>query len=173
MTIAVAEIGDKTQLSILFLSSETKKQIPLLIGVMLAFLIVDGIAIAAGSWITDIVPLRIVKIASGILFIVVGLAILLRKEKGDTKKKFYSSPFVSGFTLILLAEWGDKTQIASALFATKYNALFVFLGTMSALLIVSITAVYFGRFIADHINKNVLNKIVAIAFIIIGIIFFF
>jgi putative Ca2+/H+ antiporter (TMEM165/GDT1 family) len=114
-----------------------------------------------------------VKIASGILFIIVGLAILLRKEKGDTKKKFYSSPFVSGFTLILLAEWGDKTQIASALFATKYNALFVLLGTMSALLIVSITAVYFGRFIADHINKNVLNKIVAIAFIIMGIIFFF
>jgi putative Ca2+/H+ antiporter (TMEM165/GDT1 family) len=140
---------------------------------MLAFLIVDGIAIAAGSWITDIVPVRIVKIASGILFIVVGLVILLRKEKKDEQKKIYSNPFVSGFLLILLAEWGDKTQIASALFATKYNAVMVLLGTMSALFVVSIIAVYCGRFIANRIDKNVLKKVVAVVFIIIGIVFLF
>lgn len=166
-------MGDKTQLSILCLSSETKKQIRLLIGVMLAFLIVDGIAIAAGSWITELIPLRIVKIASGILFIIIGVALLLRKEKEEKQKKFYRNPFIAGFTLILLAEWGDKTQVASALFATTYNPLLVLLGTMSALLVVSVTAVYFGRFIANHLDKNVLNKIVAIAFILIGIVFFF
>ena len=173
MTIAIAEMGDKTQLSILCLASETKKHIPLLIGVMLAFLIVDGIAIAAGSWITEIIPLQSVKIASGILFIIIGIVLLLRKEKEEKQKKLYRNPFIAGFSLILLAEWGDKTQIASALFATTYNSVLVLLGTMSALLVVSVTAVYFGMFIAHHINKNVLNKVVAIAFIIIGIAFFF
>lgn len=173
ITIIAAEMGDKTQLSILCLSSETKKQIPLLLGVMLAFVIVDGIAIAAGSWIIQLVPLRTVKIVSAIIFIVIGVFLLIRKEKEETQKKLYSNPFFAGFTLIFLAEWGDKTQIAAALFATNYNAVLVFLGTMSALFVVSVTAVYFGKFIADHIPKNLLNKIVAVAFIVIGIAFFF
>ena len=145
----------------------------LLLGVILAFVIVDGIAIAAGSWVTSIIPIRIVKIISGIMFIVFGLAMLIRKEKDDEQKKYYNNPFVSGFLLILLAEWGDKTQIASALFATKYNAVMVLCGTMIALTLVSITAVYFGKFIAERINKKVLTRVAAVIFIIMGIVFFF
>jgi putative Ca2+/H+ antiporter (TMEM165/GDT1 family) len=53
----------------------------LLLGVLLAFLIVDGIAIIAGSWVTRIIPLQIMKIISGVLFIVFGLVMLIRKEK--------------------------------------------------------------------------------------------
>ena len=145
----------------------------LLLGVILAFVIVDGIAIAAGSWVTSIIPIRIVKIISGIMFIVFGLVMLIRKEKDDEQKKYYTNPFVSGFLLILLAEWGDKTQIASALFATKYNAVMVFCGTMIALTLVSIMAVYFGKFIAERINKKVLTRVAAVVFIIMGVVFFF
>jgi putative Ca2+/H+ antiporter (TMEM165/GDT1 family) len=140
---------------------------------MLAFFIVDGIAIAAGSWVTNVVPIQTVKIASGILFIVFGIITLLRKEKETEQKKFYSNPFMSGFLLIFLAEWGDKTQIASALFAAKYNALLVLLGTIGGLFLVSVTAVYCGMFLADHIKKNVLKKVSAVIFIIMGIVFFF
>ena len=145
----------------------------LLLGVILAFVIVDGIAIAAGSWVTSIIPIRIVKIISGIMFIVFGLVMLIRKEKDDEQKKHYNNPFISGFLLILLAEWGDKTQIASALFATKYNTVMVFCGTMIALTLVSIMAVYFGKFIAERINKKVLTRVAAVAFIIMGVVFFF
>ena len=145
----------------------------LLIGVILAFLIVDGIAIAAGSWITSIIPIRIVKMISGIMFIVFGLVMLIRKEKDDEQKKFYTNAFISGFVLILFAEWGDKTQIASALFATKYNMVMVLCGTMIALTLVSIMAVYFGKFIADRINKKVLTRVAAALFIIMGLVFFF
>jgi len=155
------------------LSSKTKKHVYLLIGVILAFLIVDGIAIAAGSWITSIIPIRIVKMISGIMFIVFGLVMLIRKEKDDEQKKFYTNAFISGFVLILFAEWGDKTQIASALFATKYNMVMVLCGTMIALTLVSIMAVYFGKFIADRINKKVLTRVAAALFIIMGLVFFF
>jgi putative Ca2+/H+ antiporter (TMEM165/GDT1 family) len=134
---------------------------------------VDGIAIAAGSWVTSIIPIRIVKIISGIMFIVFGLVMLIRKEKDDEQKNYYNNPFVSGFLLILLAEWGDKTQIASALFSTKYNAEMVFCGTMIALTLVSIMAVYFGKFIAERINKKVLTRVAAVVFIIMGVVFFF
>jgi putative Ca2+/H+ antiporter (TMEM165/GDT1 family) len=133
---------------------------------------VDGIAIAAGSWITSIVSIRYVKIVSGIVFIIFGVLMLLRKEKEDKEKKFYQNAFVSGLVLILLTEWGDKTQIASALFATKYNAVMVFVGTILALSILSILAVYFGKIIAERINKKIITKIAAVVFIIMGILFF-
>lgn len=54
--VGIAEMGDKTQLSMLLLSSKTKRRLPLLAGAALAFLIVDGIAVTAGSWVTTILP---------------------------------------------------------------------------------------------------------------------
>jgi putative Ca2+/H+ antiporter (TMEM165/GDT1 family) len=145
----------------------------LLLGVLLAFLIVDGIAIVAGSWITSIIPVQILKIISGIIFILFGLVMLLWKERDVEAKKTYNNAFISGFFLILLAEWGDKTQIASGLFGTKYDAVMVLCGTMGALVLVSILAVYFGRFIAQRINKKLLTRVAAVVFIIMGIVFFF
>jgi len=173
IAVAIAELGDKTQLSILLLSSKTQNHLYLLFGVILAFFIVDGIAILAGSWITSIVPIRIVKIISGILFIVVGVMVLIRKEKEAESKKIYHNAFLSGFVLILFAEWGDKTQIAAGLFGTKYNAVMVLCGTLIALALVSIMAVYFGKMIAERINKKILTRVAAIIFIIMGVVFFF
>ena len=155
------------------LSSKTKKHVYLLIGVILAFLIVDGIAIITGSWIASAIPIQIVKITSGVLFIIFGLVMLIRKEKEVESKKFYDNAFISGFFLILLAEWGDKTQIASGLFGTQYNAVMVLCGTMIALTLVSILAVYFGKIIGERINKKILTRFAAVIFIIIGIVFFF
>ena len=97
----------------------------------------DGIAILAGSWVTSIIPIRIVKIISGILFIIVGVVMLIRHEKEVEQKKIYNNAFISGFVLILFAEWGDKTQIAAGLFGTKYNPAMVLCGTLAALTLVS------------------------------------
>ena len=155
------------------MSSKTKKHGFLLLGVLLAFLIVDGIAIAAGSWVTSIIPLQIVKMISGVLFIVFGLVMLMRKEKEVEPKKAYHNAFISGFVLIFLAEWGDKTQIASGLFGTQYDAVMVLCGTILALALVSIMAVYFGKIIAQRINKKMLTRAAAVLFIIMGIVFFF
>lgn len=166
-------MGDKTQLSIILLSSKTKNHINLLLGVLLAFLIVDGVAIIAGSWVTSIVPVQIVKIVSGVLFIVFGIVMLIRKEKEVESKKTFTNAFVSGFLLIFLAEWGDKTQIASGIFGTQYDALMVLCGTILALTFVSIIAVYFGKIIGDRINKKLMTRVAAIIFIILGIVFFF
>jgi len=71
----------------------------------------------------------------------------------------------------MLTEWGDKTQIAAAIFATQYNAIFVFIGTMTALLMLSIIAIFFGKIISKRIDKKFVNKIAGIIFIIIGITF--
>lgn len=169
---ALAELGDKTQLSILLLSSKTKKHLQLLLGVMFAFLIVDGIAVLLGSWATDIVPMNLLKIFSGIIFIIFGMLVLRDTEAEDESKLHSKNPLVSGFVLIFITEWGDKTQIASGLFATKYNGLMVLIGTLIALALLSIIAIYSGKFISSRVNKKVMSRIAGAIFILIGISFF-
>jgi putative Ca2+/H+ antiporter (TMEM165/GDT1 family) len=143
-----------------------------LIGVIIGFIIVDGIAILAGSWVTTVVPINILKIISGVVFIFFGLLMLFKKEKNEEKKTYDKNIFLTGFLLIMLTEWGDKTQIASALFSTNYNPIMVFIGTILALSFLSIIAIYFGKFISERINENLITKIGGIAFIILGIFFF-
>jgi Ca2+/H+ antiporter, TMEM165/GDT1 family len=76
LAVGLAEMGDKTQLSILLLSSRTREYFRLLLGVMLAFLLADGIAILVGSWATNVIPVHLVKLVSGSVFILFGILIL-------------------------------------------------------------------------------------------------
>jgi putative Ca2+/H+ antiporter (TMEM165/GDT1 family) len=172
VAVGLAEMGDKTQLSILMLSSRTKEYRRLLVGVMLAFLLVDGFAILAGSWVTSFVPVHLVKLISGAVFILFGVLILKgdarAEDGGDLPPK---SAFISGFSMIFLSEWGDKTQIASALFATEYDPRAVFIGVMTALTLLSIMAIYLGRFLSGRIERGLITKIAGAAFILIGLSF--
>jgi len=154
----------------LLLSSKTKKHLQLLIGAILAFAIVDGVAIIAGSWITTIIPINYLKIISAIVFIIIGILMLLSKDDG-VKETTQKNPFIATFLIIMLTEWGDKTQIAAAIFATQYDAIFVFIGTMTALFILSLIAIFFGKIISERIDKEFVNKIAGIIFIILGITF--
>jgi putative Ca2+/H+ antiporter (TMEM165/GDT1 family) len=173
VAIALAELGDKTQLSVLLLSTRTRQHVVLFFGVMMAFLLVDGFAILVGSWITDILPINVIKTASGVLFILFG-ALILRdfgKDEGEEDRMSSTNPFFSGFLLVFLAEWGDKTQIASALFATHYNSWMVLLGTMAALCLLSAMAIYLGKVVLERIDKKMISKVAGSLFILIGISF--
>ena len=170
VAISLAELGDKTQLSIILLSSKTKKHLHLLLGIMLAFLIADGAAILLGSWIMNIIPITWLKVASGTIFTVFGLLILREKEATKQSRLQFKNSFLSGFILIFISEWGDKTQIASGLFATQYNSLMVLTGVMTALTLLSIIAIYLGKIISNKIDKKLITKIAGTAFILIGII---
>jgi putative Ca2+/H+ antiporter (TMEM165/GDT1 family) len=172
VAVGLAELGDKTQLCILLMSTKTDKHLQFLLGVVLAFLLVDGIAVLAGSYVMTIVPESILKTVSGIVFIVFGLLTLRDKESGECDTKPLKNPFVSAFTLIFLAELGDKTQIASALFAARYDALMVLLGVMTALTLLSAAAIYLGKIISGRIDKGKLSKVAGIVFILVGLSFF-
>lgn len=167
--VALMELGDKTQLSVLLLASKTKKHLPLLVGVMLAFLIVDGLAILAGSWITELLPETTLKTISGIVFILFGIMMLKNSKSLGEERTQSRNPLISGFLLIFITEWGDKTQIAAALFATKYNTLLVLAGTMIALGMLSITAIYLGTIISNKIDKKKTAKIAVTIFILLGL----
>jgi len=119
VAVGLAEMGDKTQLSILLLSSRTREYFRLLLGVVLAFLVVDGTAILLGAWITNIVPANILKLISAAAFIGFGLLMLFKNIEEEEGEASFKVPLISGFTMIFLSEWGDKTQITSALFACE------------------------------------------------------
>ena len=174
IVVGLAELGDKTQLSVLLLASKTEKHLLLFLGTILAFFTVDGLAILAGEWIADLVPLNLLNILSGAVFIFFGLAILFfRNEKAETKSRYYlGHPFYSGFILIFVAEWGDKTQIAAGLFATRYNSLMVLIGVLIALSLISIIAIYLGKFISDKVTRETLTKLTGFLFISMGVLFF-
>ena len=170
IAIGLAEMGDKTQLSVILLSSRTREYIPLLAGVMLAFLITDGFAILIGSWMTGIIPLDLLKLISGGVFILFGALILRGDQKEAEEERGLSSgnALLSGFSLIILSEWGDKTQIASALFATEYDPIMVFIGVMAALFILSVMAIYLGQIISQKVDRKLVSRIAGTIFLIIG-----
>ena len=172
LAVGLAEMGDKTQLSVLLLSSRTREYAQLLAGIMLAFLLADGFAILVGSWVTSVIPVHLVKLISGAVFILFGVMIL----KGENDEEIESSlsprnAFISGFSMIFLSEWGDKTQIASALFATEYDPVMVFIGVMTALLFLSVMAIYLGKFLSSRIDRKLITRVAGAVFLLIGISF--
>ena len=174
LAVGLAEMGDKTQLSILLLSSRTNEYARLLLGVMLAFLLADGFAILVGSWVNEVIPVHLVKVVSGLVFILFGILILKgESEDEDTGSLSAKGAFISGFSMIFLSEWGDKTQIASALFATEYDPRMVFLGVMIALFVLTVMAIFLGRYLSQRIDRKAITKAAGIVFLLIGLSFLF
>ncbi|MFH0863401.1 MAG: TMEM165/GDT1 family protein [Candidatus Altiarchaeota archaeon] len=152
--VGLAELGDKTQIAILLMSSKTKQRLRMLLGVMLAFAVVDGLAVLAGSFLSMHLPMQLIRTASAAVFILFGLLMLREGKDKDEGTNEMKNPLVSGFTIIFLMELGDKTQIAAGLLATKYDPLMVFAGALTALMALSATAAYFGKMISERINRR-------------------
>jgi len=171
-TIFISDLGDKTQLTIILLTNKTRKHFHLLLGVIIGFLLGNGIAIIVGALFGQLLPARVVQFIAGIIFILFGLWSLrsVKEEAGNTKIK-EKSPFWSGLTLIFLSEFGDKSQIATALFATKYNPISVLFSAMVGLIAISIITIYLSKLFLKNINPHLLAKISGVLFIVIGVFF--
>lgn len=167
--IGLAELGDKTQLAVLLLATRTTKHAALAAGVMTAFVAVDGLAVILGSAAGMLIPLNVIRILAGILFIIFGMVMLRGESEAEEEKEIgMKSPFITGFMVILISEMGDKTQIAAGLFAAKYSPVAVFAGTIAALAVLSVLAIWAGGFLSKKINQKLLSRIAGILFVTIG-----
>lgn len=170
-TILIAELLDKSQLAILLLASKTKKHLQLLLGVFFAFLLVDGLAVFLGSFLTNLIPLVWVQIASAAFFILYGIKSLLEKETETVHIGKVSNTFFSAFWLIFLSEWGDKTQLASAVFATRFDPAAVLFGVMLAMMLIATGTVLLSKVLSKKIKPGIISKIAGFVFITLGISF--
>ena len=169
LLIFVAELGDKTQLSVISLSSSYKGH-HVFAGAMLAFLAVDGLSIAFGGTLLALVPLRHVQVASGAVFVVFGVFPLLRREKNDDvslKPKRSSIPLIASFSLIALMELGDKTQVLTLTLAAQTSPVLV--GMLSAFALLTAVAVLVGVKLVSRLPANWLKIITSALFIVLGV----
>lgn len=169
LTVSSAELGDKSQLSLFIFSCGVKSRWLVLLGSLSAFAVVDGIAILGGEWATSFLPMPVIKIISGIVFLTLGIIAFINGQAGKEKNYNCATPLASSFSLVFFSEWGDKTQIASMLFAAKYDCLMVFAGVLVAMAVLSALAIYLGGKLSEKINRKKINLASGVIFIIISL----
>ncbi|MBI3033851.1 TMEM165/GDT1 family protein [Candidatus Woesearchaeota archaeon] len=171
ITVGLSELGDKTQLAVISLSSKFRSRLVLFIAVMTAFVIIDGLAVVFGSVLVNmkIIPFGIIKIIAAVIFVAYGIyTIILSNDEGTELRGRFA--FFSVVGLLIMLEMGDKSQIATVLFASEFNPLLVFLGVESALSILTLAAIFAGSIINKHVRKDVLKYVSGFLFVAVGVI---
>ena len=170
--IALAEIGDKTQLLAFILAARFKKPVPIILGILVATVVNHGLAGALGAWITSAISPGILRWVLGLSFIGMAVWTLIPDEIEDDETKIAGRFGVFGATLItfFLAEMGDKTQIATVAMAAHYaTPMTVVLGTTLGMLIADVPAVFIGDKLATKIPMKLVHGIAAAIFAILGL----
>jgi putative Ca2+/H+ antiporter (TMEM165/GDT1 family) len=170
--IALAEFGDKTQLTVIALSAGYDR-VKVFIGVVLAFALVTGLGVVVGETLFQLVNPALIKIIAGLLFVVFGIWMLLSKtncENNDTSP--LGNPLLSTFSMIALAEMGDKTQLSAVTLSAKYNSPYlVFLGAVLALASISLLGILLGKKLCEVVPLSKIKLGAGAMFVLFGILF--
>lgn len=169
--VALAEIGDKTQLLAFILAAKFRKPLPIVAAIFLATLANHAFAGAIGSWLTGFLRPNVLRWVLGISFLAMSIWTLIpdRFEAGDARLARFG---VFGTTLVafFLAEMGDKTQVATIALAAQYRSLVaVVLGTTLGMMIANVPAVLIGDRIAHRMPIRLVRTVAAAIFAILGI----
>ena len=170
--VALAEIGDKTQLLAFLLAAKFRKPWPIILGILVATLANHALAGALGAWITSMAGPQTMRWVLGVSFIAMAIWTLIPDkvdDEGDASGMRYG---VFGTTLIafFLAEMGDKTQVATVALAAQFNAFYaVVAGTTLGMMIANVPAVLLGNRIANRVPVRLVHGIAALIFATLGL----
>lgn len=170
--VALAEIGDKTQLLAFILAARFKKPVPIILGILVATLVNHGLAGALGAWITAAVSPEVLRWVLGASFIGMAIWTMIPDQIEDEETQVAKRFGVFGATLItfFLAEMGDKTQIATVAMAAHYaTPWLVVAGTTLGMLIADVPAVFIGDKLANRIPMRLVHTIAAAVFAALGV----
>ena len=170
--VALAEIGDKTQLLAFLLAARFRKPVPIILGILVATVFNHGLAGAVGAWITHSVSPDILRWVLGASFIGMAVWTLIPDEIEEEETQIAKRLGVFGATLVtfFLAEMGDKTQIATVALAAHYpDPVMVVMGTTLGMLIADVPAVFIGDKLAKKIPMRLVHSIAAAVFAGLGI----
>ena len=169
--VALAEIGDKTQLLAFVLAAKFRQRLPIVLGILVATLANHAFAGAVGSWLTSLMAPRTLQWVLGGSFLAMAVWTLIpdKLDEGDAKLARLG---VFGTTLVafFLAEMGDKTQIATVALAAQYQALVaVVAGTTLGMMIANVPAVLLGDKLAERLPVRLVHLVAAAIFAVLGI----
>ena len=169
--VALAEIGDKTQLLAFILAAKFRKPLPIVLGILVATVANHAMAGALGAWITSLVGPETLRWVLGVSFIAMAIWTLI-PDKFDEEDAKLARFGVFGTTLLafFLAEMGDKTQVATVALAAQYQAFFaVVAGTTFGMMIANVPAVFLGDRIANRMPVRLVHSVAAAIFALLGI----
>jgi putative Ca2+/H+ antiporter (TMEM165/GDT1 family) len=169
--VALAEIGDKTQLLAFILAAKFRRPLPIILGILVATLANHGLAGALGTWITSLAEPSTLRWVLGISFIAMAIWTLIpdKFEEEDAKLAKFGV-FTTTLVAFFLAEMGDKTQVATVALAAQYQDLFaVVMGTTFGMMIANVPAVLLGDRIAHRMPTRLVHGIAAAIFALLGV----
>jgi len=169
--VALAEIGDKTQLLAFILAAQFRKPVPIILGILIATLANHALAAALGLSVAALIEPQTLRWVLGLSFIAMAIWILIpdRLDEDDAKLARFG---VFGTTLIafFIAEIGDKTQVATVALAAQYQSIvLVVAGTTLGMLIANVPAVILGDRIAGRLPVHLVHRIAAAIFALLGL----
>lgn len=168
--VALAEIGDKTQLLAFILAAKFRRPTPIVAGILIATLLNHAFAGAIGSWVITLLEPQILRWLLGLSFL--GMAIwTLVPDRFDDAGPLTAryGVFATTLAVFFIAEMGDKTQVATVALAAQYGAFAaVVAGTTIGMMIANVPAVYFGDRLANRVPVRIVRSIAAVIFAMIG-----
>ncbi|MFY8119272.1 MAG: TMEM165/GDT1 family protein [Roseateles sp.] len=171
--VALAEIGDKTQLLAFLLAARFRRPLPICLGILIATVVNHACAGALGAWITTQLSPQVLRWGLGLGFVAMAIWTLIpdkldEEEEGGGRLKLG----VLGTTIVafFLAEMGDKTQIATVAMAAQFKAFWaVVAGTTLGMMIANVPAVLLGDRIAHKIPVRLVHGVAALIFLLLGL----
>jgi putative Ca2+/H+ antiporter (TMEM165/GDT1 family) len=171
LVVALAEIGDKTQLLSLLLAARYKKPLPIIIGILIATLANLALAGALGAWIRSLLAPEVLRwIVGGSLLAIAAWTLKPDKLKESVRESSRYGVFALTCVVFFLAEMGDKTQIATIALAARYDALMrVVIGTTLGMMIANVPVVFLGSAASHRIPFRAVRIVAALLFAVLGV----
>jgi putative Ca2+/H+ antiporter (TMEM165/GDT1 family) len=169
--VALAEIGDKTQLLAFLLAARFRRPLPIVFGIFVATIANHAFAAAVGALVSKLLGPEVMRWVLGLAFIGMAAWIMVPDdidENEATPARF--GVFLTTGLAFFLAEMGDKTQVATVALAARYpSAVAVVAGTTLGMMLANVPAVYFGDRIAGRVPLKLVHGIAALIFVVLGL----
>ncbi|WP_010486328.1 TMEM165/GDT1 family protein [Pseudomonas sp. S9] len=172
LIVALAEIGDKTQLLALLLAARFRKPWPIIAGIIVATLANHFVAGAVGNWVAGLFSPATLSWVLAVSFIAVPLWTLVPDKVDDDEASSLKryGPFLTTLIAFFLAEMGDKTQVATVMLAAQYPHLtLVVIGTTLGMLVANVPVVLVGNFAAERLPLTLIRRLAASAFAVLAL----
>jgi putative Ca2+/H+ antiporter (TMEM165/GDT1 family) len=171
VSVAIGELGDKTQLLTLILATRLRKPVPIIGGIFVATLLNHLIACSVGEWAGHLITPRLLRWVLGISFLAVAVwALIPDKMEDDVKTRDAYGAFALTAVTFFLAEMGDKTQIVALALAARYNDLIdVVAGTTLGMMIVNVPTVLLAERATKWIPVQAVRVVAAAIYAVLGV----
>lgn len=169
--VALAEMGDKTQLLSLVLAARFRKPWPIVGGILAATLVNHAIAGAAGAWITTLLGPQVLRwlLAASFFAMAAWMLVPDKLDEGDQPKAARFGVFGTTLIAFFLAEMGDKTQVATVMLAARYPQLVaVVAGTTLGMMLANVPVVFLGERVTRAVPLKVVHIVSSVIFAVLG-----